>query len=268
MALPTFNLLTAASRQDSVKNGQGDLTFKNFNFNFNFEHLEGCKIQVQQRTVVGKRLKIYPHTVISESVIADTIAAATITAVAAASGASPGRMVLTCVTRRLTTATSTARAAATSQWHRPTSTRVSGAAASSAIHRHPRCRVHWQLRRHSNSNSNSSTNARMASAAADGAASAATAATAALELVLPRPDDWHLHLRDGDALASLMRGARHCVLPRRRPSIWFASALCCNLINVWRQVELGRPPTPDDVHRARLHARMLPFRSPLQTCRL
>ena len=28
----------------------------------------------------------------------------------------------------------------------------------------------------------------------------------ATELVIPRPDDWHLHLRDGAGLATLMKG--------------------------------------------------------------
>ncbi len=43
-------------------------------------------------------------------------------------------------------------------------------------------------------------------------------------LVLPRPDDWHLHLRDGAGLVSLMKewpgvAARAIVMPNLKPPV-------------------------------------------------
>lgn len=51
------------------------------------------------------------------------------------------------------------------------------------------------------------------------------------KITLTRPDDWHLHLRDGDALKAVLpdtarRFARAIVMPNLRPRL-----LMCN----WRQ---------------------------------
>jgi len=64
-----------------------------------------------------------------------------------------------------------------------------------------------------------------ATATATAAAAPARAARMAADLILPsRPDDWHLHLRDGAGLATLMRDwpgvmARAIIMPNLKPPV-------------------------------------------------
>ena len=46
---------------------------------------------------------------------------------------------------------------------------------------------------------------------------------------LPRPDDLHLHLRDGEGLVSLMQGARPTTLPRPPAIVSRAHASASNI---------------------------------------
>ena len=62
------------------------------------------------------------------------------------------------------------------------------------------------------------------SSAAAAAAAAATTTTAEVALTLPRPDDWHLHVRDGAAMASVVAQlprtmARAIIMPNLRPPV-------------------------------------------------
>ena len=68
-------------------------------------------------------------------------------------------------------------------------------------------------------------------------------------LTLTRPDDWHLHLRDGDALAAVLpdtarRFARAIVMPNLRPPITTVSAA-----GAYRQRILASLPAGMDFER-------------------
>lgn len=86
-----------------------------------------------------------------------------------------------------------------------------------------------------------------ASGHADSGASAGAAASTRVDsLHLPRPDDWHLHLRDGPALASLMASmprtmARAIVMPNLRPPV----ATAADAAAYRARILAARPPGSD-----------------------
>ena len=53
--------------------------------------------------------------------------------------------------------------------------------------------------------------------------------TSTMQITLTRPDDWHLHLRDGDVLATVLphsarQFARAIVMPNLRPPVTTVAA--------------------------------------------